>query len=52
MGRGHSDVQTLAGHLPYDLVSGEGMVRLRTIAGEKSPVEVSAEFQSLDSIAR
>ena len=44
MGRGHSDVQTLAGHLPYDLVSGEGMVRLRTIAGEKSPVEVSAEI--------
>ncbi|WCE94729.1 Fe-S protein assembly chaperone HscA [Acidithiobacillus ferriphilus] len=44
MGRGHRDVQTLAGHLPYDLVSGEGMVRLRTIAGEKSPVEVSAEI--------
>ncbi|CDQ11223.1 DnaK-like molecular chaperone specific for IscU [Acidithiobacillus ferrivorans] len=44
MGRGHSDVQTLAGHLPYDLVPGEGMLRLRTIAGEKSPVEVSAEI--------
>ena len=44
MGRGHGDVQTLAGHLPYDLVPGEGMVRLRTVAGEKSPVEVSAEI--------
>ena len=44
MGRGHGDVQTLAGHLPYDLVPGEGMVRLRTVVGEKSPVEVSAEI--------
>lgn len=44
MGRGHGDVQTLAGHLPYDLAPGEGMVRLRTVAGEKSPVEVSAEI--------
>ncbi|PKY10224.1 Fe-S protein assembly chaperone HscA [Acidithiobacillus marinus] len=44
MGRGHGDVQKLAGHLPYDLVPGEGMLRLRTRAGEKSPVEVSAEI--------
>ncbi|WP_414041820.1 Fe-S protein assembly chaperone HscA [Acidithiobacillus sp. M4-SHS-6] len=44
MGRGHGDVQKLAGHLPYDLVPDEGMLRLRTRAGEKSPVEVSAEI--------
>ncbi|MBU2740115.1 Fe-S protein assembly chaperone HscA [Acidithiobacillus thiooxidans] len=44
MGRGHEDVQLLAGHLPYDLVPAEGMIRLRTRAGEKSPVEVSAEI--------
>ncbi|MBN2678640.1 MAG: Hsp70 family protein, partial [Acidithiobacillaceae bacterium] len=44
MGRGHADVQKLAGHLPYDLVPDEGMLRLRTRAGEKSPVEVSAEI--------
>ncbi|MFA7494773.1 MAG: Fe-S protein assembly chaperone HscA [Acidithiobacillus sp.] len=44
MGRGHEEVQTLAGHLPYDLIPGEGMLRLRTRAGDKSPVEVSAEI--------
>ncbi|MBU2759212.1 Fe-S protein assembly chaperone HscA [Acidithiobacillus sulfurivorans] len=44
MGRGHKDVPLLAGHLPYDLVPAEGMIRLRTRAGEKSPVEVSAEI--------
>jgi hypothetical protein len=30
--------------MPYDFVDAEGMVRLRTVAGVKSPVEVSAEI--------
>ena len=43
MGRGISDI---AGRerLPYDFVDAPGMVRIRTVAGEKSPVEVSAEI--------
>ena len=43
MGRGLSDV-TQAGRLPYALADSAGMVKVRTIAGEKSPVEVSAEI--------
>lgn len=43
MGRGLADV-THAAKLPYALVDGPGMVRVRTIAGEKTPVEVSAEI--------
>lgn len=43
MGRGLSDIAD-AGKLPYALVDGQGMVRVRTIAGEKTPVEVSAEI--------
>ena len=44
MGRGLADVSS-AGRLAYDFVeSAEGMVRLRTAAGVKSPVEVSAEI--------
>jgi molecular chaperone HscA len=41
MGRGLADVGT---QLPYELVDAPGMVRLRTVAGVKSPVEVSAEI--------
>ncbi len=41
MGRGLADVQV---ELPYDLVDQPGMVAVRTRAGEKSPVEVSAEI--------
>lgn len=45
MGRGLSDVvQTHQGDLPYDFVDGPGMVQIRTAAGVKSPVEVSAEI--------
>ena len=44
MGRGAADVGRLAGHLPFEIVPGEGMVRIRTVAGDKSPVEVSAEI--------
>jgi len=41
MGRGRADVDP---SLPYDLVDAPGMVRIRTAAGPKSPVEVSAEI--------
>jgi molecular chaperone HscA len=41
MGRGRADVDP---RLPYDLVDAPGMVRIRTVAGTKSPVEVSAEI--------
>jgi molecular chaperone HscA len=43
MGRGLSDVEH-AENLPYDFVDAPGMVQLRTAAGVKSPVEVSAEI--------
>lgn len=43
MGRGLRDVAR-AENLPYDFVDGPGMVRLRTAAGIKSPVEISAEI--------
>ncbi len=43
MGRGLADI-TDAAKLPYALVDAPGMVRVRTIAGEKTPVEVSAEI--------
>ncbi len=44
MGRGLADVSK-AGRLAYDFVdSDQGMVRLRTAAGIKSPVEASAEI--------
>lgn len=43
MGRGLSDIAD-AGNLPYALVDAPGMVKVRTIAGDKSPVEVSAEI--------
>lgn len=41
MGRSLADVQV---RLPYELVDKPGMVAVRTRAGEKSPVEVSAEI--------
>jgi molecular chaperone HscA len=43
MGRGLADIAH-AERLPYSLVATPGMVKVRTIAGEKSPVEVSAEL--------
>lgn len=43
MGRGLKDV-IHAENLPYDFVDAPGMVQLRTVAGIKSPVEVSAEI--------
>jgi len=43
MGRGIADIEGRA-KLPYDFVDAPGMVQLRTVAGVKSPVEVSAEI--------
>ena len=43
MGRGLKDVGDV-GNLPYRFVDAPGMLQLRTVAGAKSPVEVSAEI--------
>jgi molecular chaperone HscA len=43
MGRGLRDV-VHAENAPYDFVDAPGMVQLRTVAGVKNPVEVSAEI--------
>ena len=43
MGRGLKDVAH-AENAPYDFVDAPGMVQMRTVAGVKSPVEVSAEI--------
>ncbi|TXG02301.1 Fe-S protein assembly chaperone HscA [Massilia arenae] len=43
MGRGLKDIAH-AENLPYDFVEGQGMVQLNTVAGVKSPVEVSAQI--------
>src|SRR5918996_3449812 len=43
MGRGVKDVAHIE-NAPYDFVDAPGMVQLRTIAGVKTPVEVSAEI--------
>jgi molecular chaperone HscA len=43
MGRGVKDVEHVE-NLPYDFVDAPGMLQLRTVAGVKSPVEVSAEI--------
>ena len=43
MGRGLHDIADPS-HLPYQLIDKPGMVGLHTAAGEKSPVEVSAEI--------
>ncbi|MGB2816941.1 MAG: Fe-S protein assembly chaperone HscA [Burkholderiaceae bacterium] len=43
MGRGMRDVEHIE-NMPYDFVDAPGMLQLRTSAGIKSPVEVSAEI--------
>ena len=43
MGRGLKDVAHIE-NAPYDFVDAPGMVQLRTCAGVKSPVEISAEI--------
>ncbi len=45
MGRGIEDVRKLGKSLPYEFSqSDSAMPRLRTVAGERSPVEISAEI--------
>ena len=43
MGRGLKDVSHVES-MPYDFVEAPGMVKVRTVAGIRSPVEVSAEI--------
>ncbi len=43
MGRGVKDIAHIEA-MPYDFVDAEGMVKLRTAQGVKSPVEVSADI--------
>jgi molecular chaperone HscA len=43
MGRGIGDIGPRM-QLPYQLIDKPGMVTLQTVAGEKSPVEISAEI--------
>ncbi|OYY58001.1 MAG: Fe-S protein assembly chaperone HscA, partial [Hydrogenophilales bacterium 28-61-11] len=43
MGRGLKDIDDVAS-MPYHFVDAPGMVQIKTIAGVKSPVEVSAEI--------
>ena len=43
MGRGIKDIEHIES-MPYDFVESEGMVKLRTVQGVKSPVEVSADI--------
>ena len=46
MGRTRADLAAsgVLGRLPYTVVDGAGMAAVRTVAGDKSPVEVSAEI--------
>jgi len=45
MGRGVEDVKSLGSVLPYEFVAGEsGMPLIRTAAGDRSPVQVSADI--------
>ena len=46
MGRGMRDVEHIE-NMPYDFIDAPGMLQLRTAAGVKSPVEVSAEILKL-----
>ena len=43
MGRGLKDIAHVES-MPYDFVEAPGMVRVKTVAGVKSPVEVSADI--------
>ena len=43
MGRGLGDIQH-AQTMPYEFVDAPGMLKIKTVSGEKSPVEVSAEI--------
>jgi molecular chaperone HscA len=43
MGRGLGDIQHVQ-TMPYEFIDSPGMLKIKTISGEKSPVEVSAEI--------
>ncbi|MDB5798193.1 MAG: hscA [Paucimonas sp.] len=43
MGRGLKDI-AYSENLPYDFIDAPGMVQVRTVAGVKSPVEISAQI--------
>ena len=43
MGRGLKDI-AYAENLPYDFLDTPGMVQIQTVAGTKSPVEISAQI--------
>ena len=53
MGRGLTDIKELGGRRPYEFAEGDSAVpRIRTVAGDVSPIEVSAEIlKSLKSRA-
>jgi len=44
MGRGLEDVKAVAGTLPFEVIEGEGMVRLKVMGQELTPVEISADI--------
>ena len=47
MGRGVADIQSIDGVLPYQFThTDQGMPYIRTVQGEKSPVQVSADILS------
>jgi molecular chaperone HscA len=43
MGRGLGDIEH-AQTMPYEFIDAPGMLKIKTVSGEKSPVEVSAEI--------
>ncbi len=43
MGRGLKDIAYVE-NMPYDFIDAPGMVQLKTVAGIKSPIEISAEI--------
>ncbi|MBE9561567.1 MAG: Hsp70 family protein, partial [Proteobacteria bacterium] len=44
LGRGIKDIKTTGTRLPYDFIEGQGMPMIRTVSGDKSPVQVSADI--------
>ncbi|NVK19068.1 MAG: Fe-S protein assembly chaperone HscA [Methylocystaceae bacterium] len=44
MGRGLADVKSISGTLPFEVVEGEGMVRVKIAGKELTPVEISADI--------
>lgn len=44
MGRGIEDVKSVAGTLPFEVIEGEGMVRLNVMGKALTPVEISADI--------